>query len=105
MRLVNSAGKLCAPSRHAGMPSVQQFVALRFLLLGARWKSVWLMHGVKADLSAAIGGVDAPVNLIGGGTLRKNDAASATSAVAVAAAKEIGIHRYIAMSAGMVALD
>ena len=45
------------------------------------------------------------VNVIGGGTLRKNDVASTTSAIAVAAAKEVGVDRYVAVSAGMVALD
>lgn len=59
----------------------------------------------KADLLLAISGFDAVVNVIGGGTLRKNDVASSTSAVAVAAAEETGIRRYIAMSAGMVELD
>ena len=59
----------------------------------------------KTDLRVAIGGSDTVVNVIGGGTLRKNDVASTTSAVAVAAAKEVGAHRYIAISAGMVALD
>ena len=59
----------------------------------------------KAELRAAISGFDAVVNVIGGGTLRKNDVASTTSRIAVAAAEEVGVHRYIAMSAGMVALD
>lgn len=59
----------------------------------------------KTDLLSAIGGFDAAVNVIGGGTLRKNDVESTTSTVAVAAAEEVGIRRYIAMSAGMVELD
>jgi len=59
----------------------------------------------NADLRSAIGGFDAVVNVIGGGTLRKNDVASTTSRIAVAAAEEVGVRRYIAMSAGMVALD
>ena len=59
----------------------------------------------KAELRAAMSGFGAVVNVIGGGTLRKNDVASTTSTVAVAAAEEIGVHRYIALSAGMVALD
>ena len=59
----------------------------------------------KAELLATISGFDAVVNVIGGGTLRKNDAASTTSRVAVAAAEEVGVHRYLAMSAGMVALE
>jgi kynurenine 3-monooxygenase len=45
------------------------------------------------------------VNVIGGGTLRRNDVASSTSAIVVAAAQEVGVKRYIAMSAGLVALD
>jgi uncharacterized protein YbjT (DUF2867 family) len=59
----------------------------------------------KADLCSAIKGCDAVVNVIGGGTLRKNDVESTTSAVAVAAANEVGVDRYVALSAGMVALD
>jgi len=59
----------------------------------------------KSEIRAAIGGFDAVVNVIGGGTLRRNDVASSTSAVAVPAAQEVGVKRYIAMSAGMVALD
>lgn len=57
----------------------------------------------KADLHKAIRGFDAVVNVIGGGTLRKNDVESTTSRTA--AAEEVGVRRYIAMSAGMVALD
>src|ERR1700746_758929 len=72
---------VCAAVRRPPVPAFGGSVGVR--LAGAL---------SKADLRAAIGGVDALVNLIGGGTLRKNDAASATSAVAVAAAKEIGIH-------------
>jgi len=59
----------------------------------------------KTDLRSAVRGFDAVVNVIGGGTLRKNDVASTTSTVAVAAAKEVGVDRYVAISAGMVALD
>jgi len=59
----------------------------------------------KDELRAAIRGFDAVVNVIGGGTLRRNDVASTTTANAVAAAQQAGVHRYIAMSAGMVALD
>jgi len=58
-----------------------------------------------AQLRAAITGCAAVVNVIGGGTLRRNDVASSTTAVAVPAAQEVGVKRYIAMSAGMVALD
>jgi uncharacterized protein YbjT (DUF2867 family) len=59
----------------------------------------------KSEIRAAISGFDAVINVIGGGTLRCNDVASSTSAVAVPAAQEVGVKRYIAMSAGMVALD
>ena len=59
----------------------------------------------KSETHAAIIGFDAVVNVIGGGTLRRNDVASSTSAIAVRAAQEVGVKRYIAMSAGMVAVD
>jgi len=59
----------------------------------------------KSQISAAISGSDAVVSVIGGGTLRRNHVASATAATAIAAAQEVGVQRYMAMSAGMVALD
>jgi uncharacterized protein YbjT (DUF2867 family) len=59
----------------------------------------------KGEIRAAIIGFDAVVNVIGGGTLCRNDVASSASAVAVPAAQDVGVKRYIAMSAGMVALD
>jgi len=59
----------------------------------------------KTQVCAAISGADVVVNTIGGGTLRKNDVESSTTAIVVAAAQEIGVKRYIAMSAAMVALD
>lgn len=59
----------------------------------------------KTDLLSAMRGSDAVLNVIGGGTLRKNDVESTTTTVAVTAATESGVHRYVAMSAGMVALD
>ena len=59
----------------------------------------------KSEISVAIRGFDAVVNVIGGGTLRPNEVASSTSAVAVPAAEDAGVRRYIAISAGMVALD
>jgi len=59
----------------------------------------------KADLCAAISGFDAVVNAIGGGKLKKNDVASTTTTIAVSAAEEVGVNRYITISAGMVALD
>jgi len=45
------------------------------------------------------------VNVIGGGTLRRNDVASSTSSVAIAAAQGAGVKRYTAMSAGMVTVE
>jgi uncharacterized protein YbjT (DUF2867 family) len=59
----------------------------------------------KAEVRAALAGCDAVVNAIGAGTLRRNVVESATTTVAVAAAQDVGIARYVAMSAGMVALD
>ena len=59
----------------------------------------------KTEICAVISGSDAVVNVIGGGTLRRNEVASSTSSVAVAAAQDAGVRRYFAMSAGMVALD
>ena len=59
----------------------------------------------KSEICAAISGSDAVVNVIGGGTLRRNEVASSASAVAVPAAQDAGVRRYIAISAGMVALD
>jgi putative NADH-flavin reductase len=57
------------------------------------------------QVRSAISGFEAVVNVIGGGTLRRNDVASSASAVVVPAVEAAGIKRYIAMSAGMVALD
>jgi uncharacterized protein YbjT (DUF2867 family) len=59
----------------------------------------------KTDVRAALAGCDAVVNAIGAGTLRRNVVESTTTTVAVAATQDAGIARYIAMSAGMVALD
>jgi uncharacterized protein YbjT (DUF2867 family) len=59
----------------------------------------------REDLIAALPGQEVVVNAIGSGTLRKNEVESSTTAVAVVAAQQVGISRYIAMSAGMVALD
>ena len=59
----------------------------------------------KSEICAAISGSDAVANVIGGGTLRRNEVASSTSSVAVPATQDAGVRRYIAMSAGMVALD
>jgi len=85
---------VCAAVRRPPVPAFEGSVGIR--LADAR---------NKADLRSAISGFDAVVNVMGGGTLRKNDVASAASTVAIAAATELGVHRYIAMSAGMVALD
>jgi uncharacterized protein YbjT (DUF2867 family) len=59
----------------------------------------------QSEIRSAIRGFDGVVNVIGGATLRRNDVASATTLTAVAAAEEVGVPRYVAMSAGMVALD
>ena len=59
----------------------------------------------RTQLEAAMSSLDAVVNVIGGGTLRRNDVASSTTAIAVAAAEETKVKRYIAMSAGLVELD
>jgi uncharacterized protein len=53
----------------------------------------------KSAVCAAIGGVDAVVNVIGGGTLRRNEIASSASAIVVPAPQEMGVKRYLAMSA------
>jgi uncharacterized protein YbjT (DUF2867 family) len=59
----------------------------------------------QVEICQALSGCDAVVNAIGAGTLRRNNVESTTTAVAVAATEEVGIQRYIAISAGMVALD
>ena len=59
----------------------------------------------REDLIAALPGHEVVINAIGSGSLRKSDVESSTTAVAVATAQQVGISRYIAMSAGMVALD
>lgn len=59
----------------------------------------------KNQIAAAISGFDAVVNVIGGGTLRRNNVASTATANAVAAAQDAVVRRYIAISAGMVALE
>jgi len=58
-----------------------------------------------ADVRAALSGQEVVVNAIGAGTLRRNEIESRTTAIAVDAAQEVGVSRYVAMSAGMVALD
>jgi uncharacterized protein YbjT (DUF2867 family) len=59
----------------------------------------------RAGVRKALQAHDVVVNAIGAGTLRRNDVESSTTTVAVAAAQDVGVDRYIAMSAGMVALD
>ena len=59
----------------------------------------------REDLIAALPGHQVLINAIGSGSLRKSDVESSTTAVAVATAQQLAISRYIAMSAGMVALD
>jgi putative NADH-flavin reductase len=59
----------------------------------------------ESEVQEAIRDCEAVVNVIGGGTLRRNDIASSASAIVVPAIEALGIKRYIAMSAGMVALD
>src|SRR5215469_7444221 len=78
---------VCAAVRRPLAPAFQASVEIR--VADAR---------NKADLRSAIRGCDAVVNVIGGGTLRKNDVESTTSTVAVAAAMEVGVDRYIAIS-------
>src|SRR5215472_1121004 len=85
---------ICAAVRRPPVPAFEREVEIR--VADAR---------NKAELRAAISGFDAVVNVIGGGTLRKNDVASTTSRIVVAAAEEVSARRYIAMSAGMVAVD
>jgi uncharacterized protein YbjT (DUF2867 family) len=59
----------------------------------------------EAGVRNALQAHDVVVNAIGAGTLFRNDVESSTTAVAVAAAQDVGVDRYIAMSAGMVAID
>src|SRR5215470_15668637 len=56
----------------------------------------------KDEIRSAISGFNAVVNVIGGGTLRRNEVASSATAVVVPAVKAARIKRYIAMSAEMV---
>ena len=60
---------------------------------------------IYEQIRSVIAGFDAVVNVVGGGTLRRNDIASSATAVVVPTVEAAGIRRYIAMSAGMVALD
>src|SRR5215469_8271250 len=93
-RLAERRHEVCAAVRRPPIPALGSAVEVR--LADAR---------NKAEIRSAMNGSDIVVNVIGGGTLRRNDVASSTSAVAVPAAQEVGVKRYIAMSAGMVALD
>lgn len=92
--LVEREHMVCAAVRRPPIPGFGSAVEVR--IADAR---------NKAQVRAAMSGSDTVVNVIGGGTLRRNDVASTTTAVAVAAAQEVGIQRYIAMSAGMVAVE
>lgn len=60
---------------------------------------------LENDVRAALTDQQAVVNTIGAGTLRRNDIESRTTAVTLAVAQNLGVPRYIAMSAGMVAVD
>jgi uncharacterized protein YbjT (DUF2867 family) len=59
----------------------------------------------RAGVRDAFQAGDVVVNAIGAGTLRRNDVESSTTAAAVAAAQDVGVDRYLAMSAGLVAID
>jgi len=85
---------VCAAVRRAPDPPFDSAVEVR--LADAR---------NKEQIRSALCGFDAVVNVIGGGTLRRNDVASSASAIDVPAAQAVGVRRYVAMSAGMVALD
>jgi uncharacterized protein YbjT (DUF2867 family) len=85
---------VCAAVRRTPVPAFGSSVEVR--LADAR---------KKTEVCAAVSGNDVVVNVIGGGTLRRNDVASTTTGVAVAAARDVSIRRYIAMSAGMVAVE
>ena len=56
-------------------------------------------------LREVLSGCDAVVNAIGAGTLRRNNIESSATGIAIPVAEQIGARRYIAISAGMVALD
>ena len=92
--LVARGHAVCAAVRRSPVPALGSSVQV--CLADAR---------NKTEIRAAISGFDAVVNAIGAGTLRRNDVESTTTAIAVGAAQEVGVERYIAMSAGMVALD
>jgi uncharacterized protein YbjT (DUF2867 family) len=92
--LVARRHAVCAAVRRPPVPALGSSVEVR--LADAR---------NKAEIRTAISGFDAVVNAIGAGTLRRNDVESTTTAIAVGAAQDVGVERYIAMSAGMVALD
>jgi uncharacterized protein YbjT (DUF2867 family) len=95
VRILSARGHvICAAVRRPPVPAFERSV------------EVWSADARnKAELREVISGFDAVVNVIGGGTLRRNDVASTTNRMADAVAEEVGVHRYIAMSAGMVALD
>ena len=92
--LMNHEFNVCAVVRRSPDPPFENAVEIR--LADAR---------SREQVLSAIGGSDAVVNVIGGGTLRRNNVASSASAIVVPVVEDAGIKRYIAMSAGMVALD
>jgi putative NADH-flavin reductase len=92
--LVKREQKVCAVVRRSPDPLFDSAVEVR--LADAQ---------SNQQIQSAISGFDAVVNVIGGGSLRRNNVASSATAVVVPAVETAGIKRYIAMSAGMVALD
>ena len=85
--LVKRGHQVCAEVRRPPDPAFDRAVQVR-----------------KADarnrdqIRSAVSGFDAVVNVIGAGTLRRNDVASSATAAVVPTVQEAGIKRYIAMS-------
>ncbi len=92
--LLKRGHNVCAAVRRPSDPALPSSVEIR--IADAR---------NNEQIRSAVSGSDAVVNVIGGGTLRRNDVASSATAVVVPTVEATGIKRYIAMSAGMVALD
>lgn len=92
--LVARGHAVCTAVRRSPVPALGSSVQVR--LADAR---------NKTEIRTGISGFDAVVNAIGAGTLRRNNIESTTTAVAVGAAQELGVERYIAISAGIVALE
>jgi len=76
-----SGGSVCAVVRRPAQPAFDNSVQVR--IADAR---------NKAQVRAAITGFDVVVNTIGGGTLRKNDVESSTTAIAVDAAQDVHVN-------------